>query len=159
MTVISERQPLDSYLGKNISEICANGYIENDLNHCAHFVAHVLGLSVGYTCRAQTGGKEFGACIRVQQLFEHCTRVGTWASKPDDLTGCLVFITHASNVDIGKKKMINHPRKHVGIFLDGNVTHYSNTMDRVTRQPIEQFGHHYEAPHNALFYGKVLAPI
>ncbi len=159
MTVISERQPLDSYLGKNIGEICGNGYTDNDLNHCAHFVCHVLGLSFGYTCRAQTGGKEFGACIRVQQLFEHCLKVGAWASKPEELTGCLVFITHASNVSVAGKTMVNHPRKHVGIFLAGSVTHYSNTMDRVTRQSIEQFGQHYEAPYNALFYGTVAAPI
>lgn len=159
MTEISERQSLDSYLGKNISEICGNGYTDNLLNHCAHFVAHVLGLSVGYTCRNQTGGKEFGACIKVHHLFAHCVKVGTWASKPDELDACLIFITHASNVNVGKKEMVNHPRKHVGIFREGSVTHYSNTMDRVTRQSVEQFSHHYPAPSNALFYGKVLASI
>lgn len=42
---------LNSYLGKPIDDICLNGYINHDDNHCAHFVSHVLNLEFGATCR------------------------------------------------------------------------------------------------------------
>jgi len=41
---------LNSYVGKNISEICLNGYANNNDNHCAHFVSHILNLHFSLTC-------------------------------------------------------------------------------------------------------------
>lgn len=41
---------LSSYLNKNIRDICPNHFDDNNLNHCAHFVSHMLGIGIGYTC-------------------------------------------------------------------------------------------------------------
>lgn len=144
------------YLDKNVKDFCANGYADDSFNHCAHFVAHALGLSVGYTCKKQTGGKHDGASVRVHELFASCHQVGHWADRQATLLDCLVFITHPGNVHLKTKTMDNHPTKHVGVFSNGSVIHYSNTKDRVVRQTLEEFRHHYPPPHNGLFFGTVL---
>src|SRR2546428_5344695 len=110
---------LQRYLTKNISEVCLNGYANPNDNHCAHFVSHALGFRFGYTCGNMTRGLGPTACIRVQEVFHRCPAVDAWASKPILLTQCLVFITKASNVNVSTRTMVNVPRKHVGIFLDG----------------------------------------
>jgi hypothetical protein len=51
--------------------------------------------------------------------------------------------------------MPNRPKKHIGIFCDGAVWHYSNTRDKVVRVTPESFGRHYPSPHNAMFYGEM----
>ena len=146
---------LDGYLGKHISEVCENGFDQDDDNHCAHFVSHVLGLEFGVTCRTMgtvgsTGSK---ANIRVQEIFPRCPAVGEWASRPATSTTCLVFITKAANVDLKAKVMSNVPRKHVGIFVTDKIWHYSNSKRKVVKQTPEEFSKHYAAPYNAMFYG------
>jgi hypothetical protein len=140
---------------KHVSAFCANGYTDNDLNHCAHFVSHALGLSYGYTCKNQVGGGGFGASIRVHELFGSCDQVGSWSDLPANLASCLIFITNAANVTLNSKTMINHPRKHVGVYTGKKVYHYSNTGDKVVEQTVGQFNKHYPSPHNSLFYGKL----
>jgi hypothetical protein len=144
---------LNAYLGKNISQICGNGYADPNDNHCAHFVCHALGYQFGFTCRNMKSGHGTPANIRVQEVFPHCASVGTWASRPASLNSCLVFITAASNVHLTSKTMDNVPRKHVGIFLQGNIWHYSNSNHKVVKQTPQEFSHHYPAPSNAMFYG------
>jgi hypothetical protein len=46
----------------------------------------------------------------------------------------IVFVTDKSNVDLAARTMRNVPMKHVGIFSDGQVYHYSNSQDKVIRQ-------------------------
>jgi hypothetical protein len=144
---------LDGLLGKNISSICTIGYANADDNHCAHFVSHVLGYQFGFNCRGMVNGPGTPATIRVQELFPRCPTVGTWATRPAHLTHCLVFITNASNVDVNARTMVNVPRKHVGIFVNGHIWHYSNSRDQVVKQTPEQFSHHYAPPSNAMFFG------
>ena len=144
---------LNGFLGKSIGQICSIGYAAPGDNHCAHFVCHVLGYQFGFTCRDMKNGPGTPANIRVQQVFARCPQVGTWASRPSNVTGCLIFITNASNVHIASRTMDNVPRKHVGIFLDGNIWHYSNSQSQVVKQTPAEFSHHYRAPDNALFYG------
>src|SRR4051812_32772406 len=91
------QQQLDSYLGQSIAQICQNGYSSTADNHCAHFVAHVLGYSYGVTCRMMGSGKAAGATLRVQELFPKCPAVGPWSMRPRAMAACLVFITRASN--------------------------------------------------------------
>ena len=141
------------FLDQNVKDFCENGYIDDSFNHCAHFVAHALGLSVGYTCKKQTGGQHAGASIRVHELFSNCLEVGPWTDKQAVLLNCLVFITHPGNVHLKTKMMDNHPRKHVGVFSNGAVIHYSNRKDRVVQVTIDEFKHHYEPPFNGLFFG------
>jgi hypothetical protein len=147
---------LNGFLGKHINKICGNGFASDDDNHCAHFVSHALGLQFGITCATMTSGKKPGASIRVQELFPRCRTVGTWSSRPELTTTCLVFITNAGNVDVAKKTMVNVPRKHVGIFVKDAIWHYSNSQEKVVKQSPEQFSHHYKAPDNAMFYGTLL---
>jgi hypothetical protein len=150
--MITQHQ-LNSYLGKSIGEICQNGYASPHDNHCAHFVAHALGYTFGITCRMMGNGRGPAATLRVQDLFPHCGRVGAWSLRPASLTACLVFITGASNVNLHAKSMANVPRKHVGIFLNGFIWHYSNAQQKVVKQTPNEFSHHYPAPDNSMFFG------
>ena len=68
---------------------------------------------------------------------------------------CLVFITNANNVNLQTKTMVNVPRKHVGIYYNGTIWHYSNSRHQVVSQTPEAFSNHYPAPSNAMFYGTV----
>ena len=144
---------LAGYLGKSIGEICQNGYASVHDNHCAHFVSHVLGYHFGVTCQTMGTGKGPGATLRVQELFPKCRSVGAWSLRPASLRACLVFITRASNVNLGARSMANVPRKHVGIYLDGFIWHYSNSQQRVVKQIPAHFAQHYPAPDNAMFFG------
>jgi hypothetical protein len=150
------QQQLTSYLNKPIAQICPNHYDNAKDNHCAHFVAHVMGYQFGATCRMMGGGQQPGANIRVQEIFPRCPTVGAWAARPSGLTPCLVFITNAGNVNLAAKIMSNVPRKHIGIFFNGMIYHYSNSQHRVVQQLPDQFVFHYAAPDNAMFYGSLL---
>jgi hypothetical protein len=149
------QQQLSGYLGKSIGQICPNGFASIHDNHCAHFVAHVLGYKYGVTCQMMSHGKTPGVSIRVQEIFPKCPSVGVWSLRPGTLTTCLVFITRAANVNLATKVMTNVPRKHVGIFLEGHVWHYSNSQQKVITQTPAQFACHYPAPDNAMFYGSM----
>ena len=144
---------LAGYLGKSIGDICQNGYTSVHDNHCAHFVSHVLGYRFGVTCQAMGSGKAPGATLRVQELFPRCHSAGAWSLRPASLRSCLVFITRASNVNLASRSMANVPRKHVGIFLDGFIWHYSNSQRRVVKELPAQFAQHYAPPDNAMFFG------
>ena len=152
--MITQHQ-LDDYVGKSIGEICQNGYTSSADNHCAHFVAHVLGYHFGVTCQIMGNGKGIGASLRVQEIFPKCPSVGVWSLRPASLQACLVFILRASNVNLAGKIMANVPRKHVGIFMRGFVWHYSNSLGKVVKQTPSQFAGHYPAPDNSMFYGSL----
>jgi hypothetical protein len=144
---------LHGYLGKSIGEICQNGYTSVHDNHCAHFVSHVLGYRFGVTCQMMGKGSGPAATLRVHELFPRCHSVGAWSLRPASLKTCLVFITRASNVSLVNRTMVNVPRKHVGIYLDGAIFHYSNAQQKVVRQLPAQFAQHYPTPDNGLFFG------
>lgn len=149
------RAVLDGNLTKRIDRICPLGYANASDNHCAHFVSHVLGFSFGFTCGQMVRGTGAKACIRVHEVFSRCPVVGVWEAKPIVLITCLIFITKASNVNLAARAMENVPRKHVGIYFDNLVWHYSNTREQVVNQTLAEFGNHYPSPHNSLFYGQI----
>ena len=153
---ILTQQRLDGYLGKTIGELCQNGYTNNADNHCAHFVAHVLGYKFGVTCHMMGSGRGTAANLRVQEIFPRCPTVGVWSLRPASLIACLAFITKASNVNLSTKVMANVPRKHIGIYTGGFIYHYSNRLDKVVKQTSAQFALHYPAPDNAMFFGSLL---
>ena len=147
---------LNLLLDKTISDCCENGFTGSNINHCAHFVCHVIGGDFGYTCKKHTGGRKPGANIRVQEVFAQCPRVGAWPYDGDD--ACLIFVTRKENVDVSKKAMVNHPRKHVGIWQDGRVYHYSNRRDIVVRQTFDEFRRDFDGAYGGeqgYFFGTV----
>ena len=149
-------EQLNGFLGKHISDICENDFTKDSDNHCAHFVSHVLGYTFGVTCRTMGHGEGLAANLRVQEIFPRCTSVGTWDTRPTSVTSCLVFITKDSNVNLKTKVMANVPRKHIGIFLNGSIWHYSNTQGKVVKQTPSEFSNHYPSPHNTMFFGALL---
>ena len=146
---------LNGYVGKNISQICPNGYTANNLSHCAHFVAHALGIQENYLCTNQVHGPGPGASIRVEDIFNRwCPKVIDELSKPNSWSSGLIFIINPIYVRLSPRKMDNVGRKHMGIFVGGSVWHYSNTQDKVVRVSIDRMKKHYpSASDNGLFFG------
>ncbi|MEX0794497.1 MAG: hypothetical protein WD045_15285 [Pirellulaceae bacterium] len=148
---------LNSYLGKNISEICLNGYDDKSENHCAHFVSHAANLDFGYTCRSHTGKKNQGANLRVHEVFARCAKTSEVIQCSPSQSG-LVFISAPSNFvtpKAGPTTMRNVPKKHIGFLLNGHIWHYSNGQDQVVKQSLSQFLNHYPKQSNALWLGSL----
>lgn len=144
---------LVDYEGKHIKEICSSGFVGDEKNHCAHFVSHVLGFGFGLTCRALTGKGHGKANVRVQEIFAKCPKVGRWVDGDAAPAQGLMFVTDDTNVNLTAKIMKNVPKKHIGIYVGGDVWHYSNSRDKVVKQPVSQFSKHYPGDNITLFYG------
>ena len=104
------RLMLDSYLGKNISEICPHGFGDAELNHCAHFVCHVMNVSAGsVTCSKMSSERvagRIGACIRVHELFAACPVVGKYALQINSNTlADLIVETHDEAEGIVRRRV------------------------------------------------------
>jgi hypothetical protein len=147
---------LESLLGKDIKDICGNGFHDASLNHCAHFVSHAAGLDFSYNCRQLVGGTKPPANIRVHEIFAQCPRVGRWgdadASQPQ-----LVFVTRKDVVNLATKTMQNIPQKHIGIYSDGFVYNYSNGADKVIKLTPTDFLARFQAAYSGdqgLFFGE-----
>ncbi len=125
---------LASVLGKDIADLCPQGFDDSEANHCAHFVSHMGGYQFGFLCNSIAGSSRRGMTVRVQELFPHCPEVGKFEDLPDTEDDVLVFITAPSNVNLARKTIENVPRKHIGILHGGQVFHYSNGEDKVVRQ-------------------------
>ncbi len=129
---------LVQYQGLDIKDICSTGFNSSGLNHCAHFVSHAIDLQFGMLCGNMSWAtRGQGVCIRVDEIFNRCVHVGGWFNKPKCLTPCLAFVTPSSNVS--GKTMGSSPKKHIGIFVDDLVWHYSNGSDRVITDSPERF--------------------
>lgn len=152
---------LDSLVGMTIADFCPHGYAAANVNHCAHFVSHVLNLSFGMTCNRLVAGRANqagGANIRVQEVFDKCSNVRQLLQCPLVGEG-LIFVSAPSNfVQAGNSMALrNVPKKHIGLFLGNSVWHYSNSRDRVVRQAVEEFINHYPKQANALWLGDIPA--
>jgi hypothetical protein len=149
---------LDSWLDKTIGDICLNGYSAANDNHCAHFISHALSLSFGYTCQHHTGGRNLGANLRVHEVFAQCSRVQEIRECGGALSGIAFVSAEGNFVSRGSQTTLrNVPKKHVGLLLGGIVWHYSNTQDKVVKQPMSQFLFHYRNQANALWLGALPA--
>jgi len=146
---------INQSLGQNISDICSNGYHNSSDNHCAHFVSHILGFRFGFKCRSMTskGEASEAASIRVHEVFAKCPNVGKWSDKPATTTFCLAFVTSSSNVNLKSKIMRNHPRKHIGVFHNGKIYHYSNSKNKVVEQTPAAYANHYSGSDITVYYG------
>lgn len=144
---------LEGNLGKHISAICGNGYINDHDNHCAHFVSHARGYTFGYTCRAANGGSSTAANIRVHEVFGRCPTSGLFTDRPNNLVECLAFVTKADAVHLATKTMDNIPKKHIGIYSLGHIYHYSNAQHKVIRETPDEFRVHYPGAGFEVYYG------
>lgn len=125
-------EKLEAVVGLPIESICKNKFHDHNENHCAHFVSHSIEFDKSYNCKQYKGGNAKGANIRVHEVFESCPLVGNIGDAPDD-NDYLVFVTEEKNVDLLNKKMGNIPQKHIGVFSNGFVYHYSNTEEKVCK--------------------------
>lgn len=158
------RERLDAVVGLNIKSICENDYADPALNHCAHFVSHILGIEGDPTNCATlvpaASRRSIGRNVRVHEIFPRCPEAGEWCDRPGHLFSCFAFITYANGVDLARRTMQNVPNKHIGIFHTGFIYHYANSRDVVARDTPEDFeqrfrrvyGHTAARPVR-LFYG------
>jgi hypothetical protein len=103
------RSLLQGFEGRNISAICTEvGYVNNALNHCAHFVNHVLGFDHPLTCGGLANRPGAAANIRVHETFAQCPEVGEFANRPN--TPCLAFTTLRGAVNLATRTMANTTR-------------------------------------------------
>lgn len=143
---------LNSYVGKNIKDICMFGFTDDKKNHCAHFVSHVLNLDFGYTC----GGK---ANLRVHEIFQRCPHVYEFDRCPSVITG-LIFVSQFRNFRARTQTIrLGDKKRHIGIIYNGNIWHYSNlsSNEKVIIQQMPQFLNHYRRQRNALWFGEIPA--
>ena len=146
---------LEAALGKRISEVCDGEFHSSSDNHCAHFVGHIAALGFSYNCREFKGGNGSPANIRVHEIFSECPKVGHWRDA-DVNSEQLVFVTKTSNVDLHNKTMVNVPQKHIGIFANGFIYHYSNSQNKVVKWTPTKFLNTFEAIYSGtqgLYFG------
>ncbi|QFT10010.1 hypothetical protein [Vibrio sp. THAF190c] len=129
---------LEESLGKNISQICDGKFHDTSANHCAHYVSHMAGLSFSFNCIDFKGGFGTPANVRVHEIFSQSPKVGLWSEAIIERE-VLVFVTRTENVDLVNKRMRNVPQKHIGIFANGSVYHYSNSLNQVVKCSPQQF--------------------
>lgn len=148
---------LEGALGKSIDTICPNNFHEHSSNHCAHFVSHIADLNFSFNCVEFKGGNKQPGNVRVHEIFEKCPRVGRFEDA--DLSEVqLVFVTRKNNVDLARKKIGNIPQKHVGIFCDGMIYHYSNTLEKVVKWTSNKFIETFQSVYSGdqgLFFGTI----
>jgi hypothetical protein len=151
---------LDPFLTKPIDEICPLGYtatVANDgseINHCAHFVSHVLKLNrslhIGYTCAGMLTPAPThpaaGACIRVNEIFNACEDL-----EAADETGCLVYFTLPSNMH-KDGRMGDMKKKHVGIYVGGWVWNYHNHARQVGKDKVMDLKNRLYGPTTIIRY-------
>jgi hypothetical protein len=136
--------------GQAITAICTTGFTNADMNHCAHFVSHALDLTIGTLCGSMgwaTRGQ--GATIRVNEVFNYCTNRGAWDARDGTWNACLIFVTVNGNVTGDPPIMGDHPRKHIGLHMGGEVWHYSNGQDRVIRESVAEFQARFRSAYGA----------
>jgi hypothetical protein len=151
---------LEPYLGKSIAAICSNHYSTPSQNHCAHFVAHALGIKIATLCGDMAWKtRHTGATVRVDELYNGLTYKGPWDQRPGHAVAQLIFVIRKDHV-VSNVMQRGVPEKHVGIYLDGAVYNYSNTHHRVVKDDSvdafhAKFKHEYKGPSVSLFYGAV----
>ena len=148
---------LQKLVGKTISDICANKFASPAQNHCAHFVGHALGITLGVLCgdmKFET--KRTGASIRCDELYNNLQQTGPWAKKPAKSDRLLIFVISSRHMTNGV--MMNVPQKHVGIHFGGSVYNFSNAHHKVVVDTTvdafhKKFKNLYHGGDISLYYG------
>lgn len=150
---------LEKQLDRTVKDWCGKyGTVGDGINHCAHFVSHLLQLRIpGAALCSNVGGSKYtyeerraGYCVRVNQIFNSCSNTSRWDDKDLPKEACFIVATIESNIEKQDPKKKNEPvkigdnsRKHIGIYLGGTIFHYSNKKDKVIKQSVAEFSNHY----------------
>jgi hypothetical protein len=151
---------LDSYVGMHIRDICLNQFDQNQFNHCAHFVGHVLRVGHGKTCYRMVHSSRRiidAASILVSDLFAVTPNTRELTACPTTGQG-LIFVSAPENFEqIGSNvhRIKDVSRRHVGIYIGGTMWHYSNLQHKVVSQDTSSFLTHYSSQTNALWIGEL----
>lgn len=144
---------LNGWVGKTIEDICHRyGKTGDTINHCAHFVSHVLQLRIpgaALCSNVNTDDKRFvyaeraqGYCVRVDEVFNSCNNRALYLEKEGG--SFLMVATYASNITSKDPLTIGNAKtKHIGIVDSGYVYHFSNGQDKVVQQTVGEFAKHY----------------
>ena len=156
------RPLLNSYLGMHIKDICLNQFDGNEYNHCAHFVGHVLRVGHGKTCRRMVHRSHHlidGASILVDDLFDVSPNTRELLECSTTGEGLIYVSAPTSFEQIGSNvhRIKSVKKRHVGVYLDGTVWHYSNSQRKVVWQPVADFFNHYRRQQNALWLGDIVS--
>ena len=150
---------LQALVGKEIDDICTNGYSTRAQSHCAHFVSHGLGIRIGLLCGdmgASAKTRHTGASIRCDELYNGLTRKGPWEDRPKIDDGLLIFVISARNLVNGVMRGVSE--KHVGVHFGGKVYNFSNGRHEVVCDAtVESFHAKFKSSYHggdiSLFYG------
>ncbi|HUT13909.1 MAG TPA: hypothetical protein VMY42_25695 [Thermoguttaceae bacterium] len=129
---------LDQLEFQRISQICPTG-TSYPGNNCAHFVSHVLHSGHGETCPS-------GASVSVHDLFVACPQVWKLNGGTPPENPCLIFVAEqgvAGAASNGTDRVMGPGRRHIGIYMDGKIWHYSNTRHQVEQATVAQFRRFY----------------
>ncbi len=147
---------LKATLGKNISTMCTTGFTAADVNHCAHYVSHMLGIHFGYQCNGTRNRQGAGVSVRCDEIYNRVASRGALAGvQPQD--GWLIFATSPGNMT--GTQMGQSPRKHVGIYFSGKVYNYKNDEDKVVDDTLAHFHNRLKTAYSdqrlALYYAAI----
>ena len=140
---------LDFMVNDHISDICNSSLAKiNSQNHCAHFVSHALNIHKKgsadcktFTYKDKHNPAVKSSYIRVNDIFNNCKKRGEWNRSLACDSYLLIFATRQSNIDTNKTPpvMQDHPVKHIGIYHNGYVWHYSNTLRQVKKDLLTEW--------------------
>lgn len=151
------RPALESQVGRQMRDICANGFWNPAESHCAHFVSHILGLEFGCTCAELSARVAAGGNVRVHEIFARCDRVGLWSANASH-SDRLIFVSKSTAFNAATRTLINIPNKHIGIWCGGDVFHYSSRHDAVLQKTVDQFLTYFEEAYSGqqtLYFGTI----
>lgn len=140
---------LCSRIGNNSGKSCTGRF--------GSFVWVLAGIVDVRPVRGNSG--KSGPAPRNRQLPLVLPEVSEWTDKEATVTPCLAFITKKSNVKISPKHMGSIKQKHMGIFVNNKIWHYSISKNKVVNQTVEDFKKHFGSSQAALaeyglYYGK-----
>jgi hypothetical protein len=153
-------QLMDEYLGASIQDICPNGYhtIGAGHNHCAHFVAHVLSYDFGRTCHLMAArSRRLGraATLTVKDIFDRSPNKFLVTSCGPFPRPGIVYVTMRSNLNVDTMSLGSSLTRHVGVGIGSHVWHFSNSRNRVVKQPGSEFLSHYSGD-TVMVYGDLV---
>lgn len=148
---------LSTWVGLNVRDFCVEGggaaRRHDDTYHCAHYVAHVLGLLQHGTTHVLLSVPAIASrCANFRRITVPGS--GGWLDYPR-ATG-LIYVTPVGQLHTTgsgpscRCTGINGTRRHIGFYVDGQVWHYENdsSYEQVVTYPLGR------SPGSSHFYNR-----